>query len=113
MSDDGVFSEWFPLTAAGTAEHAPIGPAAVQLRRAEGLVSYPTGKSAMVFYFYAEQSVAEALASAFEDELAAAGVRGQGPLWFRVLEGTLARSTLTDLFDEFEARFGAAPVLHT
>lgn len=113
VSEPAAFSSWFPLTAVEVDARAPDGPAAVQLRRAEGLVAYPDGKSAMVFYFFADGSARTALTSVFADELEAPGVRGQGPLWFRFLEGELARKNLEHLFDEFEDRFGALPVLHT
>jgi hypothetical protein len=112
VSEPASFSAWYGLEPALVDEHAPDGPAAVQLRRAEGLVTYPEGKSAMVFYFYADGSARAALHKLFSDELAEPGARGHGPLWFRFLEGPLARRNLELLFDEFEDRFGALPVLH-
>jgi hypothetical protein len=111
-SDPSAFSSWFPLTPDGVREHAPPTPAAVQVRRAEGLVVYPEGKSAMVFYFFAGASVREALSTAFADELATPGARGHGPLWFRYLAGERSQQSLASLFDEFEDRFGAPPALH-
>jgi hypothetical protein len=107
-----VFKEWYALTAELVDEHAPSGPAAVQLRRAEGLVRYPTGKSAMVFYFYASDDARAALSRLFADEIAEPGVRGQGNLWFRFMEHPGAAHYLNELFGEFVYRFGRAPILH-
>lgn len=112
MENEHAFSEWYSLTFRDVDEHAPAGPAAVQVRRAEGLVDYPTGKSAMVFYFFAETSARAALARVFDDELHEAGVRGHGELWFRTLEHPSAGRHMSERFDEFVARFGAPPVLH-
>ncbi len=42
------FCPWYPLSAAG--EHAPAAEGVLQLRVREGLLDYPTGKSAMVHY---------------------------------------------------------------
>jgi hypothetical protein len=110
MSDG--FGDWIPLTQDGV-EQAPDAPAAVQLCRADrSLVQYPKGKSAMVFYFYAGRSARAALQKMFADELDEPGCKGQGPLAFRVLEGARAQDTLARLFDDFQDRFGSAPILH-
>ena len=63
------FGRWFDLTETSVEEHAPDGPAALQVRRARGLVDYPTGKSAMVWYGYAATSARSVLKSVFADEL--------------------------------------------
>ena len=106
-------SEWAPLTEKLLRARAPDEPAAVQLRRANGLVPYARGKSAMVFYFYAARSARQALLRAFADEVAEPGARGQGPLWFRTaVGGDDVREGLERLYEEFVARFGAPPVLH-
>ena len=104
------FSAWFPLTEEGVAQHAPLGAAAVQVRRAEGLVTYPQGKSAMVYYFFASQNAADALREIFADEIEAPGQRGQGPLRYRVWDEDAARPALEELFMAFEERFGAPPI---
>lgn len=108
------FDDWLPLDAQTVLERAPDVPGAVQLCRADrSLVTYPTGKSAMVFYFYAARSVRDALRKLFDDELEAPGARGEGPLLFRCcLGGDDAQRWLSDLFDEFEQSFGRAPILH-
>lgn len=105
------FGPWHPLTVEGLVA-APEGPGAVQLRRGEGLCVYPSGKSAMVFYFFARESVRGALERAFADELAGPGARGQGALLFRFAAADDAQEQLAALLHEFTRRFGAPPVLH-
>lgn len=103
------FSSWFPLTDDGIAEHAPSGPAAIQVKRADGLVDYDSGKSAMLCYFHADQA-AQALRERFDDELDSPGTRGYGELLFRYLEGTdLAKETLADVLFRFVQNFGRPP----
>lgn len=111
MEDAIDLGAWRPLTTEGLAEAADA-PAAVQLRRREGLVAYPTGKSAMVFYFFARTSARTALSTHFADELATPGARGHGPLLFRFSTEPNAERALAALLDAFVARFGSAPVLH-
>lgn len=107
------FGGWLPLDAEGISS-APDAPCAVQVAtRDRRLIAYPSGKSTMVFYFYAARSARGALERLFRDELLEPGARGQGPLSFRVLVGgDDARAHLERLFAEFEARFGAPPILH-
>lgn len=107
------FGDWVPLTPEGL-NAAIDGPAAVQLCRADkSLIEYPSGKSTMVFYFYAARSAREALRRLFADELEEPGARGEGALLFRTCAGgEEARAWLEGLFDEFVARFGRAPSLH-
>jgi hypothetical protein len=45
------FCPWYPLAEARS--RAPAGEGVVQVRLAEGLLDYPTGKSAMVHYEHA------------------------------------------------------------
>ena len=67
----------------------------------------------MVFYFYAARSAREALLRLFADELEEPGARGHGALAFRFLKGgDEVHAHLERLFEEFEQRFGASPVLH-
>ena len=56
------FCPWYPL--ADAAAHAPATEGVLQLRVAEGLLEYPTGKSAMVHYEHAEDVRARATALA-------------------------------------------------
>lgn len=82
------FSSWYPLDRSGVSEHAPQGPAAVQIRVEQGLVDYPSGRSsAMVCYFYAGESARATLEELFTDEIAHPGARGHGALLFRYIEG--------------------------
>lgn len=111
-SDLGQFSEWHALDDEGVSAHAPTGPAAIQLRVADGLLDYPTGKSAMVFFFYAETDAKAALSKLFGDEISRPGARGLGALWFRVMTGPGAHEELMSRWDAFVARFGAPPRLH-
>jgi hypothetical protein len=107
------FGDWQALTPVGV-DAAHDGPAAVQVARADRqLVSYPHGKSAMVFYFYAARSAREALSRLFDDELQEPGARGEGALAFRLCPGgEPAKAWLEELFDRFIAEFGRAPILH-
>jgi hypothetical protein len=107
------FSDWVALDDAGVAA-AVDAPGAVQLCRADkSLIEYPSGKSTMVFYFYAARSVRQALRRLFADELTEPGARGEGPLLYRVCEGgDDAQRWLEQLFDEFVERFGRPPILH-
>jgi hypothetical protein len=56
------FCPWYPL--ADAAAHAPAAEGVLQLRVTEGLVDYPTGKSAMVHYEHARDVRAAAIALA-------------------------------------------------
>lgn len=56
------FGSWYPLAEAG--DLAPAGAGILQLRLASGLLDYPTGKSAMVWYQHAADVRAAALALA-------------------------------------------------
>jgi hypothetical protein len=107
------FGPWFPLDD-DHLEEAADAPGAVQLGRADRrLIAYPTGRSAMVFYFYAARSMREALRRLFADELAEPGARGEGPLVWRTCPGgDDVRAHLERLFEEFAASFGRAPSLH-
>lgn len=108
------FTSWQPLTREGLNEHAPRGPAAVQVRVEEGLVDYPSGRSsAMVCYFYASDDAHARLEELFEDELDDPGARGHGPLLFRYIEGEdLALTHLKKLLHKFHTRFGAMPLFN-
>lgn len=56
------FGPWYPLADAG--DHTPAAENVVQVRLAHGLLDYPRGKSAMVWYAHAQDVRAEALALA-------------------------------------------------
>lgn len=106
------FGPWIPLTYDGVAQ-APEGPAALQVRREHGLLRYPEGRSAMVFYAFAATGARGALGRRFADELNEAGAEGQGPLLYRTLDEEGAQAHLEELLARFEQRFGSPPALHS
>ena len=98
------FCPWYPLNEA--AAHAPAAEGVLQLRLAEGLLEYPTGKSAMVHYEHTTDVRSSAT------QLAAA--HPQPTLWCRHLE--IEGEERVDLAafhakvrEEFVRRFGAPP----
>jgi hypothetical protein len=100
------FCPWYPLAAA--AEHAPAGEGVLQVRIKDGLLDYPTGKSAMVHYEHARDVRASATALAT--------VHPDRDLLCRHLE--LEGGETVDLAafhakvrEEFVRRFGAPPSL--
>lgn len=99
------FTRWYPLSDA--AAHAPAAPGMLQMRLAAGLIDYPRGKSAMVYYAVADDVRAAALAFA-------AGYRG-ALLWCRHLDSegeALDCAAVHDRFvREFVSRFGSPPIL--
>lgn len=56
------FGPWYVLADAG--DHTPAAENVVQVRLAQGLLDYPRGKSAMVWYAHARDARAAALALA-------------------------------------------------
>ncbi len=105
------FSSWHPLTAEGVRSKAPEEPCAIQVRRQQGLVNYPNGKSAMVWYGYGARGQ-DLLRREFEGEIASPGQLGQGPLLFRYLcGGDEALETINLLAHKFRRRFGRLPIL--
>lgn len=107
--NDRQFSSWYPLTESGVREHAPEEAAALQVRRAEGLVDYPEGRSAMLFYYHTSKNAAVLLRREFADELEEPGVRGYGPLEFRYLTGDQSREVMEDVLGRFLSSFEAPP----
>ena len=109
------FSSWFPLTEEGVESHAPAGASAVQIKRADGLVDYPSGKSAMVCYFYAGDRTADALHKRFGDEIEQPGVRGHGELRFRYMAPDQAddiKEILAERLFKFVQKFGEPPLFN-
>jgi hypothetical protein len=100
------FGRWYPLAEA--AVQTPAGEGVLQVRVAEGLVDYPTGKSAMVHYAHAPDIRAVAVALADQHT--------ERALWCRHLDLEGERDVdLTafhaKLLTEFVRRFGRAPSL--
>lgn len=107
------FTAWFPLDQQGVLTHAPQGPAALQIRLAEGLIKYASGhSSAMVFYGYASQNARQTLQELFADELAQPGARGHGALWFRYIQGDEVLDTLKRRMHKFQTHFGEFPIFN-
>jgi hypothetical protein len=101
------FGLWYPLGEAG--DHAPVSEGVLQLRLASGLIDYPRGKSAMVWYAHAPDTRAAALA------LAATHDRGD-----LVCRHLIEIDPTTDLAvfcaklrEDFVRRFGAVPALES
>lgn len=109
----GHFSEWYALNESMVNSVLDPGPGAIQVRVAEGLVDYPHGKSAMVYFFFASNDARAALCEIFSDEMKEPGCRAQGPLWFRYLQGPEAQTSLESRWSEFVERFGSAPIWHS
>ncbi|MCP4502783.1 MAG: hypothetical protein GY822_22825 [Deltaproteobacteria bacterium] len=107
------FSKWFPLDVVSIRGKAPDAAGAIQLRAASGVLDYPTGKSAMVFYFFSQESMQKSLLKHFDDEIYEPGARGKGPLLFRFSEESSGAAGLEELYDNFEKRFGCPPLLHS
>lgn len=97
------FGPWYPLAEAGL--HAPAGEGVLQLRVAEGLLDYPRGKSAMVWYGHTTDVRGVALALAADHA-------GQD-LWCRHLieiePATDLAAFCAKLRGEFVRRFGTPP----
>lgn len=103
MTDD-AFSHWLPLTSA-TPEEVPDAPGMIQVKLADGLVGYPSGRSAMVLY-RAGPSCRD-VASALCGELPWS-TRGLS-LRYRLTDAPEA--LLARLHGRFVERFGASPSL--
>jgi hypothetical protein len=94
------FTSWYP--AEQIAERAPTQPGVYQVR-AEQLLEYPTGRSAMVHYGDAEDLRAAMLAWASEHDFAGARYRHADRL------ARPPKDALATLLARFVSRFGAPP----
>ena len=101
------FGEWVPLAEA--AARAPRGAGVYQIKVADGLIDYPTGRSAMIHY---------GAATDVGDAVAALAAAHPGRAWMcRFAEGLEARGgaevdgMLQELMTRFRRRFGAPPSL--
>ncbi len=108
------FTSWYALDRPNVEEHAPEGPAAVQLRVEDGLVDYPSGRSsAMVCYFYASDNARETLEELFGDEIDEPGARGHGPLMYRYIQGgQRPLEHIKKLLHKFHTHFGDFPLFN-
>lgn len=100
------FGPWYPLAEAG--EHAPASEGIVQVRLATGLIDYPRGKSAMLWYEHAPDARAAALALAT--------AHASNDLLCRHLiaieDATDLAAFCARLMTEFVRRFGTRPIYH-
>jgi hypothetical protein len=97
------FGPWYALAIAG--DHAPAGENVLQLRRATGLLDYPRGKSAMVWYGHAPDARATACALA----RAHAGEDLVCRHLIEIDDPTDLGAFCDKLRSEFVRRFGTAP----
>jgi hypothetical protein len=99
------FGRWEPLDTAA----APPGPGLFQARRAEGLIDYPKGKSAMIHYGADDTEVGVAL-NRYRDAVPPAE---RAHVWVRFAPPERHQSpseTLERSLRQFAARFGARPL---
>ena len=97
------FCPWYPL--ADAAAHAPAAAGILQIRLADGLVDYPTGKSAMVCYAHAHDMRAAAIALARDhagEDLLCRHLDPEG-------ETVDLAAFHARVLDEFVRRFGSPP----
>ncbi len=96
------FCPWYPLADAG--DHAPAAEGVLQVRLVDGLLDYPTGKSAMVHYAHA--------ANVRESALALAAAHPDGFVCRHVEEvpaGVDLAAFHAKVREEFVRRFGQEP----
>jgi hypothetical protein len=101
------FGEWHPIETASTT--APDAPGVLQMR-ADDLLDYPRGKSAMVLYAH---SASEGSLRNFVGGPGATDVgraTGLGGRWIRFAETSDPEDDFERLLDHFVERFGAPPV---
>jgi hypothetical protein len=109
--DDEAFSPWIDLEDPAALGAVPAEAGLVQVRVAEGLVTYPRGKSAMIWYG-AERDLRASLQEASSRIVAAAREAGiEGPLWVRTRRVAIPEPALARLLERFTARFGTPPRL--
>ena len=102
------FGRWYPLVEA--AAHAPVGPGVYQVRLAQGLVAYPTGRSAMIHYA-AAADLRRAVAELARIHAGRAWLcRFAEPAPAAARDSTTAADVmLSELLTAFRRRFGAPP----
>ena len=98
------FCPWYPLAEADA--HAPAGEGVLQIRIADGLIEYPSGKSAMVHYEHAAD--VRAAAAAFAQMPHAVDLLARH-LEIEAGETVSYAEIHGKLLAEFVRRFGAPP----
>lgn len=101
------FVPWYPLSEAG--QWAPASPGVFQVRVREGLLDYPRGKSAMVYYGAGDdvRAEAEALAAAYPDRDWLCRHAVDMTAW----ERENPRLACELYLERFRARFGSPPMI--
>jgi hypothetical protein len=101
------FGEWVPIDSA--AASAPEGPGVLQTR-AEDLVAYPQGRSAMIYYAHCPSgsSLRGFITGIGATDLLRASEAGAR--WIRFAETSEPETDFERLLDHFVERFGAPPV---
>ncbi len=95
------FGHWFPL--ANALESAPPSSGVFQIKIPVGLISYPTGKSAMIYYAASEN---------LQKDLGEFARQHVGREWrarYMELPTELANALLETILEAFESRFGEKP----
>jgi hypothetical protein len=101
------FGEWVPIDTASVS--APEGPGVLQTR-ADGLVAYPQGRSAMISYAHCPSgsSLRGFIIGLGASDLVRA--TEAGARWIRFAETSEPETDFERLLDHFVERFGAPPV---
>ena len=102
------FCPWYPL---GDADrHAPATGGVFQLRIPDGLIDYPSGKSAMIHY-QAADDLRAAIAGFRTAHPAGAGWLCRHTIEMTAAEAAESPAFVARLVREFTTRFGVAPRL--
>lgn len=99
------FVSWYPLAEAG--EHAPPTPGVFQIRVRAGLVDYPRGKSAMIYYGWGRE--VRAAATAFLAAHPGADWLCRHAVQMSEWELDHPAAVAGQFVERFEARFGSPP----
>lgn len=101
------FCPWYALQ--DSDRDAPASPGVLQLRVSEGLLDYPTGKSAMVWYQLAQDVRAAAGQLAVEHAAQLAALRCRHTVEMTAADVAGLPEFFARLVHDFRARFGATP----
>jgi hypothetical protein len=109
--DDEAFSAWIDLEDPTALAGLPSAAGLIQVRVAQGLVRYPSGRSAMIWYGAGPDLRAGVLAAAPRIVASAREAGIEGPLWVRTRKVADPAEPLARLIQRFAARFGTPPRL--
>ena len=102
------FCPWYPLADAD--RHAPASGGVFQIRIADGLLDYPTGKSAMIHY-EAAGDLRAAIAAFRASHPDGAGWLCRHTIEMTALDLSGASDFYARLLGDFTSRFGSGPRL--